>query len=35
MGAADWLAVPDTPGFNVIFDRDEVIYVGMAGPACG
>lgn len=31
MGTADWLAVPDTPGVYVIFDRDEVIYVGMAG----
>lgn len=31
MGAADWLAVPDTPDVYVIFDRDEVIYVGMAG----
>lgn len=31
MGTADWSAVPDTPGVYVIFDRDEVIYVGMAG----
>ena len=31
MGTADWTAVPDTPGVYVIFDRDEVIYVGMAG----
>lgn len=27
----DWNSVPDTPGVYVISDRDEVIYVGMAG----
>ena len=31
MGTTDWTAVPDTPGVYVIFDRAEVIYVGMAG----
>jgi excinuclease UvrABC nuclease subunit len=31
MGTTDWSAVPDTPGVYVIFDHDEVIYVGMAG----
>ena len=30
-GQVDWSAVPDTPGVYVIYDRDEVIYVGMAG----
>ncbi len=28
---ADWTAVPDEPGAYVIYDHDEVIYVGMAG----
>ena len=27
----DWSAVPDGPGVYVIYDRDEVLYVGMAG----
>jgi hypothetical protein len=27
----DWRQVPDRPGVYVIFDNDEVIYVGMAG----
>jgi len=27
----DWADVPDLPGVYVIFDLDEVIYVGMAG----
>jgi len=27
----DWSAVPDQPGVYVIYDGDEVIYVGMAG----
>src|SRR5262249_43888853 len=27
----DWNAVPATPGVYVIFDRDECLYVGMAG----
>lgn len=31
MGTGDWLAVPEMPGAYVIFDREEVIYVGMAG----
>lgn len=31
MGAAAWEDVPDEPGVYVIFDRAEVIYVGMAG----
>ena len=26
-----WQDVPDTPGVYVILDKDEVIYVGMAG----
>ncbi|MEQ8278792.1 MAG: hypothetical protein RMA76_29840 [Deltaproteobacteria bacterium] len=26
-----WSDVPDLPGVYVIYDRDEVIYVGMAG----
>lgn len=29
--ALDWSEVPDQPGVYVIFDRAEVIYVGMAG----
>jgi hypothetical protein len=29
--APDWSAVPDAPGVYVIYDRDEVLYVGMAG----
>ncbi|MEL6614482.1 MAG: GIY-YIG nuclease family protein [Bacteroidota bacterium] len=28
---ADWAAVPDVPGAYVVYDRDEVVYVGMAG----
>jgi len=27
----DWLQVPDTPGVYVIYDLQEVLYVGMAG----
>lgn len=27
----DWTTVPDEPGVYVIYDLDEVIYVGMAG----
>lgn len=27
----DWSSVPDTPGAYVIYDHDEVLYVGMAG----
>jgi excinuclease UvrABC nuclease subunit len=27
----DWKAVPEQPGAYVIYDKDEVIYVGMAG----
>jgi excinuclease UvrABC nuclease subunit len=27
----DWSAVPECPGVYVISDKDEVIYVGMAG----
>jgi len=27
----DWASVPDSPGVYVIFDHDEVVYVGMAG----
>ena len=27
----DWNAVPDVPGVYVIFDENELIYVGMAG----
>jgi excinuclease UvrABC nuclease subunit len=30
-GAVDWASIPDTPGAYVIYDRQEVIYVGMAG----
>jgi len=26
-----WSAVPDEPGVYIIYDRDEVVYVGMAG----
>ncbi len=28
---ADWAAVPAEPGVYVIFDREECVYVGMAG----
>ena len=28
---ADWTAVPAKPGVYVIFDGDELVYVGMAG----
>lgn len=31
MGTADWTAVSNTLGVHVIFDRAELIYVGMAG----
>lgn len=31
MGTADWSAVPDTPGVYILFEGNEVIYVGMAG----
>jgi excinuclease UvrABC nuclease subunit len=31
MGTSEWSTIPDTPGVYVIFDRGEVIYVGMAG----
>ena len=31
LDTADWSTVPDTPGVYVIFDKDEVTYVGMAG----
>ncbi len=31
LGDTDWKGVPDAPGAYVIYDRDEVIYVGMAG----
>ena len=27
----DWSSVPADPGVYVIYDRDEVVYVGMAG----
>ncbi|HET9866253.1 MAG TPA: hypothetical protein VFQ06_03080, partial [Nitrospira sp.] len=27
----DWATIPDVAGAYVIFDGDEVIYVGMAG----
>jgi excinuclease UvrABC nuclease subunit len=27
----DWKQIPDVPGVYVIFDLDEVVYVGMAG----
>jgi hypothetical protein len=29
--ATDWSLIPDAPGAYVIYDLDEVIYVGMAG----
>ena len=28
---SDWEAVPDVPGVYVVFDGDEVVYIGMAG----
>ena len=31
MDAPDWSGLPHTPGVHVIFDGDEVLYVGMAG----
>ncbi|MBF9058171.1 hypothetical protein HKCCSP123_03155 [Rhodobacterales bacterium HKCCSP123] len=31
LGGCDWAQIPDEPGVYVIFDQDEVIYVGMAG----
>jgi excinuclease UvrABC nuclease subunit len=30
-GEVDWEAVPDQCGVYIIYDRDEVVYVGMAG----
>ena len=30
-GDVDWASIPDAPGAYVIYDEDEVIYVGMAG----
>ena len=30
-GNVDWQAIPDSPGVYVVYDGDEVIYVGMAG----
>jgi predicted GIY-YIG superfamily endonuclease len=30
-GSVDWSTVPADPGVYVIYDRDEVVYVGMAG----
>jgi len=27
----DWATVPDAPGVYVLYDGDEVLYVGMAG----
>jgi len=27
----NWANIPDTPGAYVIYDQEEVIYVGMAG----
>ena len=29
--AVKWLSVPEAPGVYVIFDQDELLYVGMAG----
>jgi excinuclease UvrABC nuclease subunit len=29
--SVDWATIPDGPGAYVIYDKDEVIYVGMAG----
>jgi len=29
--AVDWEAIPAQPGVYVVFDRDECLYVGMAG----
>lgn len=29
--SVDWTQVPDSPGAYVIYDGDEVVYVGMAG----
>ena len=31
LGGCDWTKVPDQPGVYVIFDKEEIIYVGMAG----
>ncbi len=31
MGWAEWSAVPDTPGVYAMFERTEIIYIGMAG----
>jgi hypothetical protein len=30
-GSVDWRQVADAPGAYVIYDLDEVVYVGMAG----
>lgn len=30
-GSVDWNSVPELPGVYVIYDADEVLYVGMAG----
>src|SRR3954465_1631279 len=27
----EWSSIPDAPGAYVIYDKDEVVYVGMAG----
>ena len=29
--SVDWKAIPSAPGAYVIYDRDEVLYVGMSG----
>jgi hypothetical protein len=29
--AADWATVPAEPGVYIIYDRDECVYIGMAG----
>jgi hypothetical protein len=30
-GRSDWMEIPETPGVYVVFDRFEIVYVGMAG----
>jgi hypothetical protein len=30
-GAASWADVPESPGVYAIYDRDELVYIGMAG----